>query len=53
MFFEKYNGTGGCLAVIRVRVTYFDLGFCRRHIAVCLSLSWLDSRGWFLLEEST
>jgi len=28
VFIEKYNGIGGCLAVIRVRVTYFDCVFC-------------------------
>ena len=63
MFIEKYNGTGGCLAVIRVRVTYFDCDFCCPAIrfwqtvfsCLLLKFSPCDYRiaGLLFLEEST
>jgi len=49
VFIEKYNGTGGCLAVIRVRVTYFDCDFCCPAVSQSLDCFF---RGKFIAVQS-
>jgi len=38
--FEKYIGIGGCLAGVRVRVTYFDFAVRIKNSSHCLAEQW-------------
>jgi len=49
MFIDKYNGTGGCFAVIRVRVTYFYCDFCCPAVSLSLDCFF---RGKFIAAQS-